>query len=1135
MQITRWADLKLAEESSLLPSNNYSQFDSSVDGTERQRRFEIEADERVAVKLDRLLSDIERRVEAKEDIDMIQDRVEIGITECQPPGVAKSHRRMLDAHQGTHDIGHGHRHSTLENASQWPRETRKTVGGNSGNILMKPEVADPVTPNQSGGSIARFSQDAKLDLSSEETLREHMETLDRMMASVREAAIPLQDVEETPPLAQVKELQRSKPKFEKRKSKPKTVESNRKNEQEEGHGKTRMQLRKKQGIISGLKSALRESKLMVERQAVDAKAKSEQISALKRQIRRLQREMDDAAGASKNIREDAELARESLAKALNDLQKKYTGLEAELASANQRLMDAPPRIIVPTKQAPGMKAPSKEAERQMRKQYQIQLNDLERNHLESVQRLKAHMLRLEGSSGQKNEAYLNNVAGILSKQKERMIVAMNRQRKQFSLVVEELQSEKNDLKVEHAREIEALKNKLTSDAAQKRKSLERRLQEFTRIHEAHVRKIKKEHAEHLVLLEAKHRQHLKSRGNGATKRLTNVLMSNRGATADLKALKDEALAFKTDALQWASKFDRQRILLANKTQTIVGLEYQISEAHSQLEKYKRDAAILQKEVKSSKELLSELGRVSSSSHEVKLGENQDMTLSPAEAQNMIKSLGMRVMQLEDLMMETRQTKQTPNVVDTESMEKSGLEGFRHFERFSFMPKLLDRIGEALTACEQISRTLYLLREAPTWATDSLIQNHDPTLALSRTSEGQDDIFADDEVETQEAKVAVVAKKMKGETEIIDSPATRISSGTKTLTWMHDWGDHLATLSNCIDDMIGRFRKALTGFRAEIVDRKKYEEMMCLHFYKREQHWKALYEAVLCSAGRASKLVGTPVSSVSLAGNNFLSTGSKQLSKRISAQKADVLQPVLGDKKKEEGKDLKKTSKHNVSTSDYGQSGTSTGHQDADVPANGEALASNKLTSSSLKKARDASIRMIRVDFEGSNSSKQSKQIQPPHGIARTKSFMPSGICQSGTKMLETSAGGATFIETSRGRTNTPFSSVASREWNGWTPVPPSPTSISQFLGSSSRRNIIGARRGRGRLLSSHVGVGGGSAEMPSHSRPGTTTSTVTSISSVQRQQSPVRTTGKKFSSKRLKDSDRGQGIYVGGLAAALVS
>ena len=66
------------------------------------------------------------------------------------------------------------------------------------------------------------------------------------------------------------------------------------------------QYKKQESSLTSIKSALRESQLIVTRQSVENKESKEDAAALKKQIRRLQRSVHDAAGIQKEKRTVAE-------------------------------------------------------------------------------------------------------------------------------------------------------------------------------------------------------------------------------------------------------------------------------------------------------------------------------------------------------------------------------------------------------------------------------------------------------------------------------------------------------------------------------------------------------------------------------------------------------------------------------------------------------------------------------------------------------------------------------------------------------------------------------------------------------------------------------------------------------------
>lgn len=168
--------------------------------------------------------------------------------------------------------------------------------------------------------------------------------------------------------------------------------------------------------------------------------------------------------------------------------------------------------------------------------------------------------------------------------------------------------------------------------------------------------------------------------------------------------------------------------------------------------------------------------------------------------------------------------------------------------------------------------------------------------------------------------------------------------------------------------------------------------------------------------------------------------------------------------------------------------------------------------------------------------KTSTRIQParhrqdpaaaPSSASSTKAFLPRGIGQSGTVNLERSAAGAIFD-------GGPTSQSAHYAGKGWTPIPPSPASISQFV-RPHRSPKANMGKLRGRLLSEATPA-----------TPAATSSVVTTctskvrpgaeLSSVvwnRRNDTRSRYQHKKFSSGRV---ERGRGIFIGGLGMSPLS
>ena len=88
---------------------------------------------------------------------------------------------------------------------------------------------------------------------------------------------------------------------------------------------------------------------------------------------------------------------------------------------------------------------------------------------------------------------------------------------------------------------------------------------------------------------------------------------------------------------------RSRVILANKSQVIIGLQYQISQVNSELSESKKNAQRLSIQVKTLNELLENVRKISDESSNAILGGEQDMQLTLEEAQTIITTLGMRVL------------------------------------------------------------------------------------------------------------------------------------------------------------------------------------------------------------------------------------------------------------------------------------------------------------------------------------------------------------------------------------------------------------------------------------------------------------------------------------------------------------
>ena len=281
--------------------------------------------------------------------------------------------------------------------------------------------------------------------------------------------------------------------------------------------------------------------------------------------------------------------------------------------------------------------------------------------------------------------------------------------------------------------------------------------------------------------------------DGTKSKLLNVLEKKKISARDADTFRIKIAEAEAKVAEQTSISEEQRVILANKSQVIIGLQYQISQVKSELSESKKNAQRLSIQVKTLNELLENVRKISDESSNAILGGEQDMQLTLEEAQTIITTLGMRVLQLEQSL---GHAKQKASEVTSQAEDVNAWpEGFRHFERFSYMPKLIAGMGESLTACAQLSDTLYLMREAPNWAIDS---------AQS----------VDGEQENSETAVTINEHLIAESNEEKNSSAPQFS-------WNRDWGGHLTELSRRIDEMTEIFREALTSFRAEIIQRQNY--------------------------------------------------------------------------------------------------------------------------------------------------------------------------------------------------------------------------------------------------------------------------------------------------------------------------
>jgi hypothetical protein len=418
--------------------------------------YSYEADQRAAARLDSLLSNIEKRVEASHQLEKINARVHDSLVTYHTPykgdsnssssssnhhhhnhhhatnyhglpletreRLSRSTRteieaQMVDMHGRAQRVG-----STLNDVSRWfghattmgleltagshhhQMGKKRRRGGEKRGKLIK--GANNIGRNTSPGASASALQphleprDVTIDdLQTEDGLRTHMEALDRMMSSVRQAATTLHETHQHVLLSRNntfekerealvhaegtwhRQLQTMKAKLSKKNSQYKKQENN----------------------LTSIKSALRESQLIVTRQSVENKESKEDAAALKKQIRRLQRSVHDAAGIQKEKRTIAENKLTETLLTLATRDGTVLHLKLEIKRLKHELVNAAPKIITPTQPPPSTSLKGIEIEQrndEMLQRHQFAMDALGKDHDQSVKRLKQQMLRLESGANE---------------------------------------------------------------------------------------------------------------------------------------------------------------------------------------------------------------------------------------------------------------------------------------------------------------------------------------------------------------------------------------------------------------------------------------------------------------------------------------------------------------------------------------------------------------------------------------------------------------------------------------------------------------------------------------------------------------------------------------------------------------
>ena len=404
--------------------------------------YAYEADQRAAERLDSLLSNIEQHVDQQFHPVRVDDESFIAHPTTTAPHkvdttrvtardhytnrttrvkgqpnpihrTVKTQRAEPSLNDGSYRrLGAQHHHNRAGK-----KRTRPSIGGQREPLHTHlPFSSSPTTTTT--GTLQQLPH-ARTGQQADDVLNKQMAALDRIMSSVRQTAPPLCTDAPSVPNNQ--------------------LEEERKAVLENAHGtwqrqvqtlksklfKTNTLFKKQTSILTGIKSALRESQLIVTRQAVEAKESKQDILALKNQIRHLRSDVLDAEGIHKEKRIEAESKVEAIQSALEDKDVTIRSLQLALESAETKLANAPPQTI-PQQQALGSHvgetvhmeerehcAILEQRNQELRHRHQHAMASLSQDHDQSVQRLKQHMLKLE--TGANNEFQKKELERVLER------------------------------------------------------------------------------------------------------------------------------------------------------------------------------------------------------------------------------------------------------------------------------------------------------------------------------------------------------------------------------------------------------------------------------------------------------------------------------------------------------------------------------------------------------------------------------------------------------------------------------------------------------------------------------------------------------------------------------------------------
>jgi hypothetical protein len=659
--------------------------------------------------------------------------------------------------------------------------------------------------------------------------------------------------------------------------------------------------------------------------------------------------------------------------------------------------------------------------------------------------------------------------------------AIDSQRNQFEKTINDMKTDIQGNNILAARELELQKQQLLEQHALETTGLKQTLETIVAKHDSVLYKVQMNHNKTMKQQQLAHQNKLDQMQQNATNRLASVLKTQQDSIAERDQWKQSIEKAHQDLLLFKQGAEKKRLKLSNATQTIEGLKYQLAQLNKDLlHKTKQvhgltteKTQLMEDQIELKEHLKSKGGYV----------EDDTMQLTAKEASKIIETLGNRVLELEnDLLIVT--THASTKKAKTNRRKKQ-LDSFHHFQKYSYMPKIIEHLATSLTSCGQLAHTLYFLREAPGW------------LYEARTIESGSDMNT----------TSYDEKYNKHQQEMLQ---------WKNYDWKKGWTEHLDTLSTRVDEICELYRSSITTFRAEIKQRKQYEELMCLHFYNREQHWKALYEGMVKAVKRIQS--GPSSSSSSSSSNGGVLLDMKHSIKSIKRGTAERIQTLEVTGSCSNTTDVVKSRHSTAETQQLTRVDTKTEEKSTHDTTFGE---TTHVKHDPYRPLVDSQ------NYQPYNESKEPGMLllasTSLSATVQTPTWLPNGVSTSGGIVLERSATGATISMPSD---NTHFhmpQRVLMRsggEYKGWTPAPPeTPHDMRRGRYDSFDSTVTGAS---GNMSMGYTGDAA-SWNTSTHKRYGSN-STTSRNSGNKGSGRRKGQTGRKFTRQKVQQS----GLVVGG-------